>query len=283
MVSQNDKGVNSNGSRTNPNALKKFREPEINMNIAIRIKKELIVGILLLILPFAVSFIFVFPSYSYFVAAGDVVPVSQLGIKGHIYFAFVKSGYTKNLYEKYALMIFHKNNITFELADQVEVDEQKEELEYEAGLRKETIQSAVTAVSTNLLHQNIPTSGRMNEIIVKSEKYYGDSFGLMVALGLTEEWGNEDFSKKGRLKIAGTGTISDNMKVGPVGGIRYKLISAERKGMQYFFVPQRKIKAATGLSNMEEAFQVKKEKNMKIQIVPVDSLEEAVAYLRKLP
>ncbi|MBP1964200.1 S16 family serine protease [Paenibacillus aceris] len=253
------------------------------MRIVIRIKKELLVGILLLIIPFTVSFIFVLPSYNYFVTAGDVVPVSQLGIKGHVYFAFVKSGYTKNLYEKYALMIFQKNSVTFETVDQEEVDLQKEELEYEAGLRKETIQSAVTAVSTNLLHQDLPTSGKMNEIIKNSERYYGDSFGLMVAIGLTEEWGNEDFSKNGRLKIAGTGTINDTMKVGPVGGIRYKLISAERKGMQYFFVPQSIVKAETGLSNKEEAFQVKKEKNMKIQIVPVDSLEEAVAYLRKLP
>jgi PDZ domain-containing protein len=41
----------------------------------------------------------------------------------------------------------------------------------------------------------------------------------------------------GGKKIAGTGTISADGKVGPIGGIDYKLISAKRSGDQFFLAP----------------------------------------------
>ncbi|MCR8635370.1 S16 family serine protease [Paenibacillus radicis (ex Xue et al. 2023)] len=256
------------------------------MKAVVTVKKEWVLGIFLLIIPFLSSFILTLPVYNNFITSGDLVHVNKLGIKGNVYFAFVRSGYTKNLYEKYSLMWTYSNNIEFHPVDGSEIEEQEEELDYEADLRDNTIRSAVNVASKNAAGvngQEIATMDKMKEIIKKSQKYYGDSFGLMVAIGLTEEWNKEDFSRNGRFKLAGTGTINQKMQVGPVGGIRYKVISAERKKMQYFFVPSSDWKSdENGLSNVEEALQVVKERNMKIQIVPVATLDEAVQFLRSL-
>jgi PDZ domain-containing protein len=253
------------------------------MKLAVkRIKKEFVIGFLLLFLPFAASYTLVVPHYEYFITTGDVVPVQQLGIRGHVYFTFVRAGHSRNLFEKYALIWTYKN-IEFKPADKQEIEDEQEELEYEAELRDDTIRNAVFTASTKEVYPESELQNKMKEVMKKSEKYYGDSFGLMVALGLTEEWNHEDFSRGGRFKIAGTGTIERNKQVGPVGGIREKVLSAEKKAVHYFLVPSDGMKSPeTGLSNQEEAMKVVQEKKLKIQVVPVQTLEEASAFLRAL-
>ena len=44
--------------------------------------------------------------------------------------------------------------------------------------------------------------------------------------------------------IAGTGTIDPDGNVGAIGGIRQKLVAAEREGAQYAFVPDGNWEAA---------------------------------------
>ncbi|MER8183627.1 PDZ domain-containing protein [Kitasatospora sp. NPDC094015] len=63
----------------------------------------------------------------------------------------------------------------------------------------------------------------------------GPSAGLMFALGIVDKLTPDDLT--GGKFVAGTGTIADDGKVGPIGGIQMKLIAARNKGAQYFFTP----------------------------------------------
>lgn len=64
----------------------------------------------------------------------------------------------------------------------------------------------------------------------------GPSGGLMFALGIIDKATPESLT--GGKKIAGTGTISADGTVGPIGGIDFKMISAARSGDRYFLAPK---------------------------------------------
>ncbi|MDH6628216.1 PDZ domain-containing protein [Streptomyces sp. LBL] len=63
----------------------------------------------------------------------------------------------------------------------------------------------------------------------------GPSAGLMFALGIYDKL--TPGSLTGGRFVAGTGTIDDNGKVGPIGGIEMKTVGARDKGAQYFLTP----------------------------------------------
>jgi PDZ domain-containing protein len=63
----------------------------------------------------------------------------------------------------------------------------------------------------------------------------GPSAGLMFALGILDKVGTVDLTH-GRF-IAGTGTITPNGEVGPIGGIQLKMIAARRAGATEFLAP----------------------------------------------
>lgn len=96
----------------------------------------------------------------------------------------------------------------------------------------------------------------------------GSSGGLMMSLMVYSGLTNRDYTL-GK-KVAGTGTIDENGKVGEISGIKYKIIGAVRNKVDIFFVPS---------DNYKEALQVKKENDYDLKIVKVDSLREAINYL----
>jgi len=63
----------------------------------------------------------------------------------------------------------------------------------------------------------------------------GPSAGLMFALGIIDKLDPESLT--GGRSIAGTGEISSDGTVGPIGGIAEKLIGARRRGATAFLVP----------------------------------------------
>lgn len=63
----------------------------------------------------------------------------------------------------------------------------------------------------------------------------GPSAGLMFTLGILDKLGEPSLT--GGKYIAGTGEISPDGQVGPIGGITLKLIAAKRKGAVAFLVP----------------------------------------------
>ena len=97
----------------------------------------------------------------------------------------------------------------------------------------------------------------------------GPSAGFMLALSIYDKLIDEDLTK-GR-KIVGTGTIDLNGNVGSIGGVKYKLMGAVDSKADIFFVPS---------DNYEEAEKTKKEFNYKIKLVKVDTLNDAINYLK---
>lgn len=97
----------------------------------------------------------------------------------------------------------------------------------------------------------------------------GPSAGMMYALGLIELLTEEDLVR-GHI-IAGTGTISSDGHVGPVGGVRQKVIAARNAGARYILVPEQNYPdaLAAGLDGVE--------------ILAVSSIDEAVEAVRGLP
>ena len=75
------------------------------------------------------------------------------------------------------------------------------------------------------------------------------------------------------LKIAGTGTIDEEGKVGEISGVKEKLHGAESAKADIFFVPS---------ENYEEALKMKNEKNYKIKVIKVSWFDDAVNYLRNI-
>ena len=100
----------------------------------------------------------------------------------------------------------------------------------------------------------------------------GSSGGLMLTLAIYSHLNQIDLTD-GKT-IVGTGTIDINGNVGEISGIKYKLIGAVNKHADIFLVPEGK--------NYEEAKKVKKEKGYDIDLVPVETFDEALKYLKNL-
>lgn len=97
----------------------------------------------------------------------------------------------------------------------------------------------------------------------------GASGGLMLTLTIYNAISDEDIIK-GR-QIAGTGTISPDGTVGEIDGIKYKIMGAAKDKMDIVFVPS---------ANYDEAIKTKEKYNYDINIIKVDTFDEAVEYLK---
>ncbi|MGH2758399.1 MAG: YlbL family protein [Actinomycetota bacterium] len=93
----------------------------------------------------------------------------------------------------------------------------------------------------------------------------GPSAGLIFAVGIYDLLDAADLTR-GRV-IAGTGEISIEGDVGPVGGIRQKVESARRQGAHLFVVP---------LAELDQACSVAKE----MAVVGVEDLKQTIDVLR---
>lgn len=96
----------------------------------------------------------------------------------------------------------------------------------------------------------------------------GPSAGLMFALGIVDKLTPADLT--GGKVIAGTGTIDDEGRVGPIGGIAQKLVGAKQAGATAFLVPA---------DNCAEAV---RNPQPGLPLVKVGSLDEALAALETL-
>jgi PDZ domain-containing protein len=73
------------------------------------------------------------------------------------------------------------------------------------------------------------------DVKIQIENIGGPSAGMMFALGIIDTLTPGDLT--GGKDIAGTGTIDADGTVGPIGGIRQKLVGARRAGADYFLAP----------------------------------------------
>jgi Lon-like protease len=80
------------------------------------------------------------------------------------------------------------------------------------------------------------------EIDIKLTDVGGPSAGLMFSLGIIDKLTSGKLT--GGSFIAGTGTIDDAGKIGPIGGINMKLVGAREAGARYFLTPDDNCAAA---------------------------------------
>jgi Lon-like protease len=102
------------------------------------------------------------------------------------------------------------------------------------------------------------------DVRINSGTIGGPSAGLMWAVGVADLLTPEDLTD-GRT-VAGTGDVLLDGTVAPIGGIALKIIAAEGAGAEVFLVPE---------ANMGEA----REAALDIELVPVDTVDDALRYL----
>jgi PDZ domain-containing protein len=102
-------------------------------------------------------------------------------------------------------------------------------------------------------------------IDIKLADVGGPSAGMMFALGIIDKLTPGNLT--GGQFVAGTGTIDDSGKVGPIGGISLKTIGARDKGAKYFLTPA---------DNCEEAA---KDIPHGLTLVKVSTLNDAMSAL----
>ncbi|MFI6821983.1 PDZ domain-containing protein [Micromonospora sp. NPDC050187] len=96
----------------------------------------------------------------------------------------------------------------------------------------------------------------------------GPSAGLMFALGIVDKLDPDDLT--GGRVVAGTGTIDDEGRVGPIGGIAQKLVGAKEAGATVFLVPE--ANCAEAVSNSQPG----------LPLLKVGTLDEALTALETL-
>jgi PDZ domain-containing protein len=97
----------------------------------------------------------------------------------------------------------------------------------------------------------------------------GSSGSFMMSLAIYNALTEYDITKG--LNIVGTGTISSDGIVGEIGGVKYKVLAAENNKADIFFCPE---------ENFEEAMEVKNRRKLKVEVIKIKSLKEAIDYLK---
>ena len=108
-----------------------------------------------------------------------------------------------------------------------------------------------------------------DDATLKQININGSSVGLTYATYYYLKLNNYELKEP----VAMTGTIDSDGNVGPIEGIREKIIGANKAHAKYVFVPER---------NYADAMATKKEFGYKLDIYPVKSLADTVNYLNDL-
>ena len=115
------------------------------------------------------------------------------------------------------------------------------------------------------------------EVFIDSSDIGGPSAGLMFSLEIYSQLQEGDLTKG--YNIAGTGTISAEGKVGPIGGVEQKVVAADNSNADIFFAP-----LDNGNPNSDYVNAKKAAENIgtDMQIVGVNTFEDAINYLNSL-
>ncbi|MDN3437651.1 SepM family pheromone-processing serine protease [Planococcus sp. APC 3900] len=117
------------------------------------------------------------------------------------------------------------------------------------------------------------------EVKIDSDTIGGPSAGLMFTLEILNQLVDEDITKG--YDIAGTGTMESDGSVGRIGGIDQKIMAADSAGIDIFFAPNAAVEGG-GDSNYTIAVETAEKIGTAMEIVPVDTVEDALAFLEEL-
>ncbi|TGB05023.1 SepM family pheromone-processing serine protease [Halobacillus salinus] len=115
------------------------------------------------------------------------------------------------------------------------------------------------------------------EVTVKSGEIGGPSAGLMFTLEMYDQLTEEDITRG--YQVAGTGEINYEGEVGRIGGIDKKVVAASDDGVNIFFAPNEEGREG---SNYEVAKQTAEDIGTDMKVVPVDTFDDALNYLKQL-
>lgn len=94
----------------------------------------------------------------------------------------------------------------------------------------------ITSGDTSVLGIGVQASFEFPfDVTIQLDNVGGPSAGMMFALGIIDKLSEGELN--GGENVAGTGTISADGTVGPIGGIRQKLFGARDAGADYFLAP----------------------------------------------
>jgi Lon-like protease len=102
------------------------------------------------------------------------------------------------------------------------------------------------------------------EVEFDTGRVAGPSAGLMLSLGLYDQLTPEDLT--GGRSIAGTGTVTCDGSVGPIGGIEQKIAAAEARGADAFLTPSANVPAARSVAD-------------DVEIIEISTFDDALDYL----
>ncbi|AOV08363.1 SepM family pheromone-processing serine protease [Sporosarcina ureilytica] len=125
------------------------------------------------------------------------------------------------------------------------------------------------------------------EVTIHTSNIGGPSAGLMFTLEILNRLLVDEDITKG-YHIAGTGEMLEDGSVGRIGGADFKVMAADKDGIEIFFAPDDEIPEEVrqlnpGIqSNYEEALQTAKAIRTKMKIVPVKTIDDALNYLNDL-
>lgn len=100
----------------------------------------------------------------------------------------------------------------------------------------------------------------------------GPSGGLITTLEIYNQLTKKDITKG--LKIAGTGTIEEDGTIGQIGGVEHKILGAESDKADIFLVPAGK--------NYQAAKKYKEDKKLKVKLIEVKTIKDAIKKLEEL-
>ena len=138
------------------------------------------------------------------------------------------------------------------------------ELKVTLGQRPNAASTAFLGVS---LGTDRPTYTFPKDVRINARGIIGPSGGLVLALQIIQALSPGDITH-GKV-IAATGTIEPDGRVGPIGDVQAKVVAAEGKA-QFFLVPTANAAAA------------EQQAGNALRIVPVSTLEQALAFLKTL-
>ncbi|HEY2492925.1 MAG TPA: SepM family pheromone-processing serine protease [Paenibacillus sp.] len=119
--------------------------------------------------------------------------------------------------------------------------------------------------------QKVTTDDPGKQVEFVNTQVGGPSAGLMFTMEIYNQLTEGDLTKGYR--VAGTGTIVEGGTVGPIGGVKHKIVAADRKNAEIFFVPK---------DNYQEAKAKADKIDTTMKLVPVSTLEDALLYMNNL-
>lgn len=150
----------------------------------------------------------------------------------------------------------------------VPVNQNASDYKKETNKQMTSSQSSAQVAALDYAKKHLNVNVKNVKVKMHIDDIGGPSAGMMYALGILNKLTGVDLA--GGKTIAGTGTIDNNGKVGAIGGIRLKMISAKRDGARWFLAPNSNCDEVVG--NIPQG----------LNVVSVKTLDDAYKALEKI-